>query len=136
MIIVDTGPLVAAVDADSNDHLACATLLDEHAEELVVPASVIVETCWMLARLLGARAEAELLTSIADGELRVESLDVADYRRSGELVETYADLGLGMVDATVIAVAERIGSHQVATLDKRDFRVVRPRHVDSFELLP
>lgn len=135
MIVVDTGPLVAAVDADSNDHLACAILLDEHAEELVVPASVIVETCWMLDRLLGPTAEAEL-ASIADGELRVESLDVADYRRSAELVETYADLGLGMVDATVIAVAVRLGSHQVATLDKRDFRVVRPRHVDSFELLP
>ncbi|MHB8290079.1 MAG: type II toxin-antitoxin system VapC family toxin [Acidimicrobiales bacterium] len=136
MIVIDTGPFVAAADADSKDHIACATLLYEHAENLVVPASVVVDTCWMLARLVGVTAEATLLASIADGELYVESLHAADNRRSGELVETYADLGLGMVDATVVAVAERIGSRQVAMLDKRDFRVVRPRHVAAFELLP
>ncbi len=136
MIVIDTGPLVAAANADSKDHIACATLLYEHAGNLVVPASVVVDTCWMLARLVGVTAEATLLASIADGELYVESLHAADYRRSGELVETYTDLGLGMVNATVVAVAERIGSRQVATLDKRDFRVVRPRHVAAFELLP
>ncbi|MDA8401200.1 MAG: PIN domain-containing protein [Actinomycetota bacterium] len=136
MIVIDTGPLVAAANADSKDHIACATLLYEHAGNLVVPASVVVDTCWMLARLVGVTAEATLLASIADGELYVESLHAADYRRSGEVVETYTDLGLGMVNATVVAVAERIGSRQVATLDKRDFRVVRPRHVAAFELLP
>jgi len=136
VIVVDTGPLVAAVDTDSRDHQACAALLDEHVDELIVPASVVVETCWMLARLLGVSAEAELLASIADGELHVESLVRADYLRSGELVLTYADLGLGMVDATVVAIAERVGCHQIATLDQRDFRVVRPSHVDAFDLLP
>lgn len=90
----------------------------------------------MLAKLVGARAEAEFLASIADGDLHVEPLVLADYRRSGELVDTYADLGLGMVDASVVAIAERLGVGQIATLDRRDFRVVRPRHVDAFELLP
>lgn len=136
MIVVDTGPLVAAVDADSNDHRQCAALLDERVDELVIPASVVVEACWMLTRLVGARAEAELLASIADGELHVEPLDSADYRRSGELVATYADLGLGMVDASVVAIAERLGVREIATLDRRDFNVVRPRHVEAFALLP
>jgi uncharacterized protein len=136
MIVIDTGPLVAAVDADSKDHRTCASLLDERADELIVPASVVVETCWMLARLVGTSAEAELLASIADGELRVEQLVAADYARAGQLVTTYRDLDLGMVDASVVAIAERFGAGEIATLDRRDFSVVRPQHVDAFGLLP
>jgi len=59
-----------------------------------------------------------------------------DWGRISELVEAYADLGLGGVDASLVAVAERLGVHEIATLDRRDFSVVRPTHVDSFMLLP
>ena len=53
-----------------------------------------------------------------------------------ELVETYLDLPLGVVDAAVVAVAERLNLTEVATIDHRHFTVVRPRHVQSFTLLP
>jgi predicted nucleic acid-binding protein len=53
-----------------------------------------------------------------------------------ELVERYSDLGLGGVDASIVAVAERLGQTEVATLDRRHFGVVRPRHVKRFTLLP
>ena len=53
-----------------------------------------------------------------------------------DLVTTYADLGLGATDASVIAIAERFGITEVATLDHRHFTVVRPRHVDAFALAP
>ena len=53
-----------------------------------------------------------------------------------ELVEIYADLRLGAVDASVVAVAERLGATEVATLDRRHFTVVRPRHTAAFTLLP
>jgi predicted nucleic acid-binding protein len=63
-------------------------------------------------------------------------LIAADYRRSAELVLTYQDLQLGTTDATVIALCERLGLSQVATLDRRHFTVVRPRHVKTLTLLP
>lgn len=53
-----------------------------------------------------------------------------------QLVKTYADLPLGAVDASVITVAERLGISRVATLDRRHFTVVRPKHVPALELLP
>ncbi len=136
MIVVDTGPLVAAADADDDHHETCRPFLERHAHELVVPSSVVVEACWLISSTLGPRAEAELLLSVADGELRVEDLNLDDYRRAAELVVRYDDLKLGMVDATVVAVAERLGASRVATLDRRDFSVVRPSHVDAFQLLP
>lgn len=59
-----------------------------------------------------------------------------DYRRMAELVRRYADFPLGGSDAAVVALAERMGAREVATLDHRHFSVVRPRHCDAFVLLP
>ncbi len=56
--------------------------------------------------------------------------------RMAELVDAYLDLPLGIVDAAVIAIAERLGLKEVATLDHRHFSVVRPRHAPTFTLLP
>jgi hypothetical protein len=53
-----------------------------------------------------------------------------------ELVESYLDLPLGIVDAAVVAIAERLALKEIATLDHRHFSVVRPRHVRAFSLLP
>lgn len=53
-----------------------------------------------------------------------------------ELVEQYADLPLGVTDASVIALAERHRATGIATLDHRDFRVMKPSHVPAFTLLP
>jgi predicted nucleic acid-binding protein len=61
---------------------------------------------------------------------------LADLNRVAELIATYADLPLGAVDASVIAVAERLGVEEIATLDRRHFTVVRARHVNALTLLP
>jgi predicted nucleic acid-binding protein len=73
---------------------------------------------------------------IATGELATVGLDPEDYGRTAELVRRYADLRLGAVDASLVAVAERLGVREIATVNPRDFTVVRPRHVSHFELLP
>jgi uncharacterized protein len=85
---------------------------------------------------LGPRAEARFVAALAAGELTVVDLTAADWHRCAELIERYHDLGLGVVDASVIAVAERLGVSTIATLNHRDFAVVRPAHVAAFDLLP
>jgi hypothetical protein len=90
----------------------------------------------MLGRPVSVDRQAAFLESIASGELRVESLLLADYRRSAELVAIYRDLPLGAVDAMVVATAERLSATTVATIDRRHFSIVRPSHVPHFELLP
>jgi predicted nucleic acid-binding protein len=66
----------------------------------------------------------------------VIDLAVADYGRCAELVEAYASLRLGLVDASVVTFAESLNVVTTATLNHRDFTVVRPSHVDVFEILP
>jgi uncharacterized protein len=136
VIVVDTGVLLSAVSSTDRHHRECAELLTSHAGRLVTPALVIAETAWMIESVVGPAAEAAFVTSAANGELGIEDLDVNDYRRCAELIARYADLRLGLVDASVVAIAERLKLTVVATLNRRDFNVVRPKHCEAFELVP
>src|SRR5271166_5587970 len=99
---------------------------------LRVPAPVLPETAWQIEQNLGPRSEAEFLRLVTGAELVVVDLGLVDYERCIELIETYADMGLGLVDASVVTVAENLGVTTIATLNRRDFTVVRPRHVEAF----
>ena len=70
------------------------------------------------------------------GQIMMVPLTAADLDRMAEVVETYGDFPLGLVDAPVIAVAERLKADAIATLDHRHFSVVRPRHLPALKLLP
>jgi predicted nucleic acid-binding protein len=135
VLLVDTNIIVAATDASAAEHARCAELLDDH-RDLTVTAPVAVESAWMIESRLGPRAEATFVTALAAGELTVVDLTAADWHRCAELIERYHDLGLGIVDASVVAVAERLGVSTIATLNHRDFAVVRPAHIAAFDLLP
>lgn len=139
MIVCDTGPLVAAAIQDDTHHRECVdlfTAMHLAGRRILVPGPVVAEVGYLLARQGGARVEAQFLTSLADGSFWPVELTAADYRRASELVLTYKDLPLGTTDATVIAICERLGLSEVATLDRRHFTVVRPRHVEALTLLP
>lgn len=138
MIICDTGPLVAAALTRDSEHERCVrmfTELHQANRELLVPSPMVAEVCYHLAKV-SARTEAGFLTSLADGTLTPVDLVVSDYLRMAELVVEYADLRLGASDAAVVAVAERLGVTEVATIDYRGFRTVRPNHTTHFTLLP
>jgi predicted nucleic acid-binding protein len=139
VIVCDTGPLVSAALSNDADHAVCVRLFsDMHAagRELLVPATVIAEVGYLLAREAGPGVESLFLASLATGDFVAVELTTADYARMAELVVTYGDLPLGTTDASVIAVADRLKLTDVATLDRRHFTVVRPSHVKSLTLLP
>lgn len=72
----------------------------------------------------------------AEGDFTVVDLEPAADARAGELVMQYADLPLGAVDASVVAIAERLGISEVAALDRRHLTVVRPRGIGPLIPLP
>lgn len=135
-LILDTGPLYAALDRSDADHGACRRLLEDATEPLVIPAPVLVEVEYWVQRWLGTGAWLALLDDVAVGAFQVEDLVAADYRRVRELCDRYADADIGFVDAAVLAVTERRGEPKLATLDRRHFGTLRPRHVDALVLLP
>jgi uncharacterized protein len=135
-ILVDTGPLYAMADRDDDWHLRVVRFLERSREELVVPVTVLPEAAYLLAAHLGAEAERKLVQSIVGGEMVVEEITLQDLRRTLELLHRYEDARLGFVDATVVAIAERLKIPRILTTDRRDFSLVRPRHCKEFELLP
>lgn len=132
----DTGPLYAAFDRDDKHHAASAALMRVTSPPLLVPSPVVVEVCYHLQKHLGAQAEIAFLRSVQRGQLCLLTPETADFDRALELVEQYRDFPLGVVDAHVMAMTERLGITRVASIDHRHFRAVRLRHCDALELLP
>ena len=91
---------------------------------------------WLIEDRLGAQSEARFLRFVTSDLVQIVDLGTDDYSRCIELIVEYEDLGLGLVDASIIAIAERLAISQIATLNRLDFAVVRPRHLDAFDLLP
>jgi len=136
VLLVDTNVWLAAADRRSERHSACAQVVRAHRGELASTVPVIAESSWLILDRLRAGAQADFMRMVTSGRLRVVDLTGADWSRCVEQVEVYADLRLDLMDASIVAVAERLGVSTVATLNHRDFAVVRPRHLDALELLP
>lgn len=135
-LVLDTGPVLALLDADDPDHERCASLIDEADETLVVPAATLVEIDYWCRKLLDIAVWRAFVDDIGDGAYRLVNLDPPGYQRASELEAQYADLRLGVVDAAVIATCEALGEDKVATLDHRHFSVVRPASGIALRLLP
>ena len=97
---------------------------------------MLVELDYWVLKLLGPNAWEVFVDDISRGAYRLEPLTIEDLKRAAEIERQYNDLDLGLVDASVIALCERLGETKVATLDRRDFSVVRPAHCTSLYLLP
>jgi uncharacterized protein len=135
-LVFDTGPLLAALDAADPDHDRCATLLEEVREDLVVPILVLAELDYWCHQRLGVDAWITFLEDLLAGAYRLEDTTTADLRRCRELQRQYADQALGVVDASVLALVERLGEDKLATLDHRHFAMLRPAHTQGLRLLP
>jgi len=132
--VVDTGPLYAAADLDDHDHDRALEVLQRPGHHLVIPTLVVAEATYFIGTRLGPTAEARFLAGFA--ALDVEAPTPADWSRIAELVAEYAGFPLGGTDASVVALAERLGTPLVFTLDRRHFGAVRPRHCEALTLLP
>jgi len=135
-LILDTGPLYASLDRSDADHAACRALIEGSDETLVIPAPVIVEVDYWIQQRLHPGVLVALLADIEAGAYVVADLHASDYRRVRELCDQYADSDVGFVDAAVLAVVERMNEPKLATLDRRHFGLLRPRHRPTLELVP
>lgn len=133
-VILDTGVLYAYYDADDRWHERSRELIAAERGRLVVPSPVLPEADHLLGRRLGAAARRALYQGVVEGHFFVVELPREGYARVLELNDAYADLGLGFVDAAVIAVAEELGLGRIATTDRRHFPAVTA--AIPLELLP
>jgi predicted nucleic acid-binding protein len=132
--LMDTGALYALADSDDAWHGRMRTFIEEEPRVLLVPVTVLPETTYLLRSRLGPKAENLFIESVVAGEMSLEGLKSPDAARAVELMKRYDFLGF--VDASLVAIAERLRLAVLVTTDRRDFRRIRPKHVKAFELLP
>jgi uncharacterized protein len=133
-VLVDTGILYALADEDDDWHARARDFIQSNRLPLVTPVTVVPEVTYLLRSRLGPDAERVFVESLADGEVAAENLTAGDLARCAALLGEFGFLGF--VDASVVAIAERLRLRSIVTTDRRDFRRVRPRHTSAFELLP
>jgi len=102
----------------------------------VLPAPVVVEFDWLCSSRGFPEIALVLLDDILGGAYTVTALTSQDHARCREVMARYADADIGIVDAAVLAIVERLNETKVATLDGKHFRFLRPKHVSALHLLP
>jgi predicted nucleic acid-binding protein len=133
--VVDTSFVVAVTITTDEEHQACLNLLRQH-KMLYLPQSTLAESLYLITKAGGNTIAARFLRSLPSSRYIVVALQDSDFLRTAQILETYADTRVDFVDASIMAVAERLNIGRVLTLDRRDFQIMRPRHRDFFELLP
>jgi predicted nucleic acid-binding protein len=119
--VLDTGPLVAAAYRRDRAHRLAAALIAELGSDALIPEPVLVEADWLLRARAGVNAGRALLRSAADGEVSIRHLTPGLLREAVDIDARFADLDLGLVDASVMAVAAR-ERLPILTFDFEDFR--------------
>ena len=136
MILLDTSGLLAAIDGSQEDHAAAAVALTAARPPLILSPFVLAELDYMVGKHAGQAARDALLDQVASGVYSLERFSAADVAMAQEVMAQYADLDIGLADASIVVLAARNGSQAVLTLDHRHFRALRTRDGKMFRLLP
>jgi predicted nucleic acid-binding protein len=133
MVVADTGAVLALLDRSDRHHAELRRLYERDRDAWIVPWAVLPEADYLIASELGDRAAQIWFEDLVNGSFAVQWSTDANLRAAHTLARRYASLQLGLVDAVVMAIAERLTA-DIATLDLRDFGAVRLKH--SPRLLP
>jgi predicted nucleic acid-binding protein len=133
-VVLDTSIVVALAIADEPDHEAVRDWIMAEVDELVTTPLVLAEVDHVIQRRAGSTVAEQVLADFRDGAYRVdwwpnavvESLDVLRAERR---------LGIGVTDASLVALAGRLRTSRIATLDQRHFRQLQAGE-KSFTILP
>lgn len=135
--VVDASALYALVDADDHGHESCVeTLRALMGAILALSPFALTEADYLVSRRLGVDAELAMLRDVERNSYRLYPFTGEDVGQCLSLVDRYRDLGIGLADASLAVLADRLGTRRVFTLDRRHFEVMRPLSGGRFELVP
>lgn len=136
MILLDTSGLLAALDSSQRRHPEAAAALRAARGPLLLSPFVLAELDYLLATRVGLHAALALLAEVARGAYRLEPFDAADIAMAHEIIEAFADLDVGLADASIVALSRRHNTLDVLTFDERHFRALRGAAGRPFRVLP
>jgi len=135
VIIADTGFWLALANRDDRHHVAAKAALGKVREPLVTTMAVMTETCHLLLSRLGPHSQLAFMDSWERGAFRVFEVSEVHAPRMRELMERYQELPMDLADASLVLLAEELGTGRILSTDQRDFRAYRWKHRKPFKNL-
>ena len=135
MIVADTSALLALFNRREPAHDAVSAVVAEDPAIAVSPY-VLAELDYLVATRLGVEAETLVLRELASGAYEHAQFGATDVAACADIVERYRDQAVGVADASIVVLAERVRTRTVLTLDRRHFDVLRPLDGGRFTVLP
>jgi uncharacterized protein len=140
IVIADTSGIIAASDRNARESAACLGIMQEAGTVIISPL-VLIEVDHLAKARFGSRARTSIIDFILAQarQLRFQipetGLQILDAARLVQ--QQYASLDLDLADAVSVALAAQYRTDAVLTLDRRDFRAMRPLTPHKwFRLLP
>ena len=132
--LLDTGPVVAYLNAADPAHEQVSACLDPFTGILATSNAVITEAMYFLS---AATAGPALLAKFiaASGAQVYDLAQAAELKAAAHLMQRYADTPMDYADATLVLLAEALNVHDIVTLDRRGFATYRTRQGQGFELV-
>lgn len=90
----------------------------------------------MVSARIGTLRSIRILDDVVSGAYQLEPFGTADVGVAAAIMRRYADMALGLADASIVVIAARHGTARILTLDERHFRAVRPLQGGAFTVLP
>jgi predicted nucleic acid-binding protein len=134
--ILDTSFLMATVDIKDENYGRVLDIIINLKEVLVLPTTVLPEVCHLFTSRLGYPTTKKVLTELVNSNVIIEGINKTDLKKVAEILTQYADSELDFVDATIVAIAERMNITKILTLDQHIFSIINPQHCANFEILP
>ena len=123
--LIDAGFVVALLNAEDPAHSACAAVWRRVQGPFVSTEGVLVEAAWLLRKSRGGGSAAWAL--IRATATVIVAPTPWRYDRAAELMATYRDVPMDLVDALLVALSEELDTRDVLTLDARGFSTYRSR---------
>lgn len=124
MIVVDTGGILALLNRNDRHHFAVRRYFEEHGQDWVIPWAVLPEVDYLANTRLGEKVANAFIQDVHEGAFYVDAEVLRDVTHAQKILGHYAALNLGLVDAVVMAQAERHQATAIVTTDVRHFRAV------------
>jgi hypothetical protein len=136
VIVLDTGGLYAALDANEALHGRAVAALVASTPPRVISPFVLAELDYLIGDRVGHQAQVALIEEVTRGAYRLEPFSSEDLGHAKRIMERYSDLRIGLADASVVVLANRHRTLDLLCTDERHFRALRSPGGKSFRLLP
>jgi predicted nucleic acid-binding protein len=136
LILVDTNAVLQMVSSTARHHADVTRVVEEVSGPFLLSPFVLAELDYMLGQRHGQGAQLALLAEVADGAYELAEFGRPDVEQAAAIMRRYADLRVGLADASIVVLAERHGTVDVLTFDRSHFRAMRGPGGRPFRLLP